>query len=215
MGIGLVLSLVVQHADTFVGGLHLKEIFHDFVYLEFTLPRLQLAFGNSERNLLLMHWPEVYSSRMGPPNCSICGSQMHQRFSLSSARGAGMSWECPTRHLHFSVKTGSPLDFGRSEKYAKRTRRRIRKADMRQKMRQQPLRFFVVEPLKAIGGVLLGGLLATGGLLFDLLIKIVVVAIGFGLVFLLFKVFTANIVISVVVVGVVAAILLLLAMLYW
>jgi hypothetical protein len=152
---------------------------------------------------------------MGAPNCSICGSQMQQSFGVSSVKGAGMSWECPTRQLHFSVQTGSPLDFGRSEKDAQRTRRRIRKADMRQKMRQQPLRFFVVEPLKAIGGALSAGLLAAGGILLDFLIKVIVVALGFGLVFLLYLIVKANIIISLVVVGIVIAIMAILALLYW
>ena len=139
---------------------------------------------------------------------------MRQIFSVSG-RGTGMSWDCPTRHLHFSAQSGSPLDFGRSEKDAERTRRRLRKADMRQKMRQHPLQFFVVGPMKAMGGLLAGGLLAAGGMLFDFLIKVVVVAIGFGLVFFLFKAFTTNIVISLVVVGFIVVILLLLALLYW
>ena len=86
---------------------------------------------------------------------------------------------------------------------------------MRQKMKQHPLRFFVVEPLKAPGRVVAEGLVAVGGVLFDFLITVVAVALGFGLVFLLYLMVTANIIISLVVVGIVVAILAILALLYW
>ena len=86
---------------------------------------------------------------------------------------------------------------------------------MRQKMKQHPLRFFVVEPLKATGRVVAEGLDAVGGVLFDFLITVVAVALGFGLVFLLYLMVTANIIISLVVVGIVVAILAILALLYW
>ena len=82
-------------------------------------------------------------------------------------------------------------------------------------MKQHPLRFFVVEPLKATGRVATEGLVAVGGVLFDFLITVVAVALGFGLVFLLYLMVTANIIISLVVVGIVVAILAILALLYW
>ncbi len=93
--------------------------------------------------------------------------------------------------------------------------RRLRKAQIRQKIKQNPLRFFIVEPLTAVGRIALDGLTAFGGFLFDFLIKIVVVALGFGLVFLTYTLFTANIIISIVAVGLVVIILLITALLYW
>ena len=146
------------------------------------------------------------------PNCSECGVQMYQSFGVSG-RGSGMSWNCPNRSNHFSG--GRPLDLGRSERDFRRTQRKFRKAEMRQKMKQHPLRFFVVEPLKATGRVAAEGLVAVGGVLFDFLIKVVSVALGFGLVFLLYLIVTVNIIISLVVVGIVVAILAVLALLYW
>ncbi len=86
---------------------------------------------------------------------------------------------------------------------------------MRQKMKQHPLRFFVVEPLKATGRVAAEGLVAVGSVLFVFFFWVVAVALGFGLVFLLYLIVTANIIVSLVVVGIVVAVLAILALLYW
>ena len=153
----------------------------------------------------------VYASQVMAPNCPKCGAQMHQVFGVSGS-GSGMSWNCPNRN-HFSG--GRPLDLGRSERGFRRTQRKHRKAEMRQKMKQHPLRFFVVEPLKATGRVAAEGLVAVGSVLFVFFFWVVAVALGFGLVFLLYLIVTANIIVSLVVVGIVVAVLAILALLYW
>ena len=156
---------------------------------------------------------------MKAPNCTECGMQMVQQFSIGGSQ-TGYHWRCQV--VHRRPGFGSPPDLGRSESDFSRTQRRLRKAKMRQKMKQHPLRFFVVEPLKAVGKKLADWLedaiepltyfLVTLALL---IVTALGLALGLGLLFFLYTILIANIIISLVVGGIVVAIVAVLALLYW
>lgn len=132
--------------------------------------------------------------------------QMVQQFGISGDF-TGYKWRCEV--VHRRPGFGSPPELVRSERAFWRELR-IFRIQLRHKMHQHPLRVFV----SRIGWKLADVLTNAAFQLFRLIVTALGLTLGLGLLFLMYTILTANIIISLVVVGIVVAIVSVLALLY-